>query len=83
MPQSLQEVFGLWCLLPNLHMHGQAPGMPSSCSVFRGTDLLVINFSVSLCIADLLGCQISQAVVLIVLWGMDLLGCLRLWCQLF
>ena len=56
MPQSLQEVFRMWCWFPSCLVYRGTPGVPSSCGVFMGAHTLVISCSVSLCAVDLLGC---------------------------
>ena len=58
-PQILQEVFRLWCLLPNCPLFRGAPGILARCGVFRGVYKLVISCFVALCVANLLGCQLT------------------------
>ena len=49
-PGSLQTVVPVG----QFPVYRGAPGMPSSCGVFRGEDKLEISCSVALCTADLL-----------------------------
>jgi hypothetical protein len=53
MQQSTCEIFRLW--LPGCPVCKGTSGMLSSCGVFRETDKLVINWSITLCEVDFLG----------------------------
>ena len=73
MPQSPQEVFRLWCLLYSCSVYRRGSGMPSSHGVFREADKLQS--------VTLLSCS-SRSPGMPVALCADLLGCLRVYCQL-
>jgi hypothetical protein len=74
------EVFKLWCLLHSCPVYRGAPRMPLSCGVFREAEKLVAQLPCVQQISwDASGCGVS---CLTALSAENLLGWLRIWCQL-